>query len=64
MMMSHNTLTGALILLTGIALLVFIIFKLFPRTNQKADQDTKALLLIFTLLGVGLLGMGSWVCFI
>lgn len=64
MMMSHNVLTGALILLAGIALLIFIIFKLFPQTNHKADADTKALLIIFTVVGIGLLGMGSWVCFI
>ncbi|MCH5463755.1 hypothetical protein [Levilactobacillus tujiorum] len=64
MMMSHNLLTGLLILLSGIALLVFIVFKLFPRTNKTGDHDAKVLLLIFTVLAVGLLGMGSWVCFI
>lgn len=63
MILSHNVLTGTLILLAGIALLVFIIFKLFPQTNHKADADTKALLVIFTVISVGLLGMGSWVCF-
>ncbi|WP_341780078.1 hypothetical protein [Levilactobacillus sp. HBUAS70063] len=64
MMMSHNILTGALILITGIVLLAFLIFKLFPRTNQTGDADTRALLIIFTVLAVGLLGMGSWVCLI
>lgn len=64
MMMSHNILTGTLILLAGIILLVFVLFKLFPQTNKTGDQDTRVLLVIFTLVAVGLLGMGSWVCLI
>lgn len=58
-MMSGNWLTGGLILLTGIALIIFLVVKLIPRTNH--DHDTVVLLGIFVLIGLGLIGMGSFI---
>lgn len=60
-MMTGHWLTGSLILITGVALLIFLFAKLIPRTNQARDIDTKVLLGIFLLIGVGLIGMGGFI---
>ncbi len=63
-MMPGSWLTGSLILLTGIAFIIFLVARLIPRTNH--DKDTVALLGVFTVVAVGLivlggfLSLGSW----
>lgn len=60
MMMSHNSLTGALIFITGVFLLIFIAVKLYPA--MKKDHDATVLIAIFSVIGVALVGMGGWLC--
>ncbi|WP_125544984.1 hypothetical protein [Levilactobacillus lindianensis] len=60
MMMSHNSLTGTLILITGVILLIFIAIKLYPA--MKKDHDATVLLAIFSIIAVALVGMGGWLC--
>ncbi|WP_367296371.1 hypothetical protein [Levilactobacillus yonginensis] len=57
-MMGGSLLTGTLIFISGLALLIFIVAKLVPKTGR--DTDTVVLLSIFALIAVGLLGMGGW----
>ncbi|KRN03179.1 hypothetical protein FD13_GL000934 [Levilactobacillus senmaizukei DSM 21775 = NBRC 103853] len=59
-MMKPGYLNGGLILIAGIALLIFLILKLIPNTTH--DKDTTALLVIFTVVALGIIGMGSWIC--
>ncbi|WP_203637473.1 hypothetical protein [Levilactobacillus wangkuiensis] len=58
-MMTANLLTGGLILITGIALIIFLVAKLIPRTNH--DHDTAVLLGIFLVIGIALVGMGGFI---
>ncbi|AKP65230.1 hypothetical protein [Levilactobacillus koreensis] len=56
--MTQNLTTGVFILLSGLALLILLFAKLIPKT--KHDTDTKALLIVFTLVGACLVVMGGW----
>ncbi|WP_143461769.1 hypothetical protein [Levilactobacillus enshiensis] len=58
-MMTQNLLTGTFILVSGIALLIFLFVKLIPKT--KRDTDTTALLTVYVAVAVFLVGMGGWV---
>jgi len=58
-MMAGSWLNGGLILIAGIALIIFILAKLIPRTNH--DKDMVVLLGIFLLVGIGLVGMGGYI---
>ncbi len=58
-MMAGSWLNGGLILIAGIALIIFILAKLIPRTNH--DKDMVVLLGIFLAVGIGLVGMGGYI---
>ncbi|MFC6274340.1 hypothetical protein ACFQET_02295 [Levilactobacillus tangyuanensis] len=59
-MMKQGYLNGGLILIAGIALLIFLVVKLIP--NVTHDKDTTTLLVIFAVVALGIIGMGSWIC--
>ena len=61
-MFTGTELTGILILATGIALILLMLVKFCPRIKQ-LDTDTSTLVGIFTLLAIGLLGLGGWLSF-
>ena len=61
-MFTGTELTGILILATGIALILLMLVKFWPRIKQ-LDTDTSTLIGIFTLLAIGLLGLGGWLSF-
>jgi len=61
-MFTGTELTGILILATGIALILLMLVKFWPRIKQ-LDTDTSTLGGIFTLLASGLLGLGGWLSF-
>jgi len=61
-MFTGTELTGILILATGIALILLMLVKFWPRI-KRLDTDTSTLVGIFTLLAIGLLGLGGWLSF-
>lgn len=61
-MFTGTELTGILILATGITLILLMLVKFWPRIKQ-LDTDTSTLVGIFTLLAIGLLGLGGWLSF-